>query len=98
MAGRAIDPIRFRPNLVVDGPEPWAEFGWIGGEISAGPVRLKVWERTDRCAATNVDPKTGVRDMAIPAILQREWGHGDFGVYAEVVQGGTLAVGDPVTA
>jgi uncharacterized protein YcbX len=98
VAGRTVDPIRFRPNLIVDGLQPWSEFGWLDGEISAGSVGLKVVERTSRCAATNVDPKTGIRDMAIPAILQREWGHTDFGVYATVLTGGTLAVGDPVKA
>jgi len=94
--GRPVDPIRFRPNIVIDGPAPWAEFGWLGDEISAGPVRLKVWERTSRCAATNVDPKTGTRDMDIPAVLKREWRHSDFGVYAELMSGGELAIGDPL--
>jgi len=94
--GRPVDPLRFRPNLIVDGPDPWSEFDWVGREMSAGPIRLKVWKRTERCAATNVDPKTGARDMDIPAALQRQWGHADFGVYAEVRSAGTLAVGDPI--
>lgn len=97
IVGRPVDPIRFRPNLIVDGPAPWAEFDWVGREIAAGPVRLKVWKRTDRCAATNVDPRTGARDMDIPATLQRQWGHTDFGVYAEVLSPGTLSLGDPLT-
>jgi uncharacterized protein len=96
VAGRAIDPIRFRPNIVIDGPAPWSELAWLDKEISFGPVRLKVVERTSRCAATNVDPKTGARDMDIPAMLRREFGHVDFGVYATVETGGPLAVGDPV--
>jgi uncharacterized protein YcbX len=95
--GRPVDPIRFRPNLIVDGPAPWSELNWVGHEVSVGPVRLNVCERTSRCAATNVDPRTGARDMAIPAVLQRQWGHTDFGVYATILNGGTLAVGDPVT-
>jgi uncharacterized protein YcbX len=61
-------------------------------------VRLAVRERTDRCAATNVEPATGARDMDIPALLMRKWRHAAVGVYAEVVAGGDLAVGDPVTA
>lgn len=97
-AGRSIDPLRFRPNILIDGPEPWAEFYWLGQEIKVGHVRLKVWDRTLRCAATNVDPKTGLRDMAIPAILQRKWGHGDFGVYAQIMDDGEIAVGQPVSA
>ena len=96
--GRTVDPIRFRPNLIVDGPEPWSELAWVGHEVSAGPVRLKVVERTTRCAATNVDPRTGARDMDIPAVLKRELGHMDFGVYATVTTGGTLAVGDRLQA
>lgn len=91
---RPVDPIRFRPNLVVDGPEPWSELAWVGQEISVGSVRLKVVERTARCAATNVDPKTGARDMDIPAVLRREFGHIDVGVYAEILTPGTLALGD----
>lgn len=95
--GRTIDPIRFRPNLVIDGPEPWSELAWVGQEVSIGPVRLKVVERTSRCAATNVDPRTGVRDMDIPAVLRREFGHIDLGVYAEVLSAGEFAVGNAVT-
>jgi uncharacterized protein len=94
VVGRPLDLLRFRPNVVIDGPEPWDEFGWLGLEIAIGPVRLHVTDRTDRCAATNVDPATGTRDMAIPASLQREWGHTDFGVYAEIVSDGNLSVGD----
>ena len=58
--------------------EPWAEFGWLDQEIEIGPVRLAVFARTQRCEATNVDPATGARDMAIPAHLQRTWGHTGF--------------------
>ncbi|WP_439543327.1 MOSC domain-containing protein [Hyphomicrobium sp.] len=94
VVGRPVDPLRFRPNVILDGPEPWAEFDWIGRDITAGPVSLRISSRTERCAATNVDPATGVRDMAIPASLQREWGHTDFGIYAEVLNDGSLSVGD----
>jgi uncharacterized protein YcbX len=55
-----------------------------------------VFARTTRCEATNVDPARGVRDMALPAHLQRTWGHADFGIYAKVVSGGEVAVGSPV--
>jgi uncharacterized protein len=94
VVGRPLDPLRFRPNIVIDGPAPWAEFDWLDREITIGPVRLRITSRTPRCAATNVDPSTGVRDMAIPASLQREWGHTDFGVYAEVLNSASLSTGD----
>lgn len=94
--GRPVDPLRFRPNVIVDGLAPWAEFQWIGREFALGGARLKGFARTQRCTATNVDPANGQRDMAIPAVLERTWGHADFGIYAEVVTGGRVAPGDPV--
>jgi hypothetical protein len=96
--GRPVDPLRFRANMYLDGLAPWAEFGWEGKQIEIGPARLQVFARTQRCEATNVDPGTGARDMAIPAHLQRTWGHEDFGIYAKVVTGGEVAVGAPVAA
>jgi len=98
VVGRPIDPLRFRANLYLDGIEPWSEFTWLNREISIGPARLTVFARTQRCEATNVDPATGARDMAIPAHLMRTWGHQDLGIYAKVMSGGEIAVGAPVTA
>jgi uncharacterized protein YcbX len=97
IAGRPIAPGRFRANLHLEGLEPWAEFGWLHKEIGIGPARLSVFARTQRCEATNVDPVSGARDMGIPALLTRTWGHSDFGIYAKVVDGGEIAVGAPVT-
>jgi uncharacterized protein YcbX len=93
VVGRPVDPLRFRANLYVEGVAPWAEFGWLGKTIGVGPARLAACARTSRCEATNVDPATGARDMAIPAHLQRTWDHDDFGVYAKVVTGGEIGVG-----
>jgi len=95
--GSAVNPLRFRPNIVIDGAAPWQEFTWIANEIAMGGAKLVVIERTERCAATNVDPETGKRDMAIPAELQRTWGHTDFGVYARVSEGGAIAIGNAIT-
>jgi uncharacterized protein YcbX len=94
--GRKVDPLRFRANVYLDGLAPWAELGWVDNEISIGPVRLTVFARTRRCEATNVDPETGARNMAIPAALVRTWGHQDFGIYAKVTTGGAIAAGHPV--
>jgi hypothetical protein len=49
-----------------------------------------------RCAATNVDPRTGIRDLAIPESLLRALGHMDCGIYAEVIAGGAVAPGDRI--
>lgn len=94
--GRKVDPLRFRANVYVDGLRPWAELDWTDKEIGIGPTRLRVFARTQRCAATNVDPITAARDMAIPATLLRTWGHQDFGIYAKVVTGGEVSLGATV--
>ena len=97
--GAPVDPLRFRGNLYVDGWRPWQEFELLDQEVVAGTaVRLKVVKRIVRCAATNVDPRTGIRDLAIPQTLMRRFGHGDCGVYAEVTTGGALSVGDRIDA
>jgi uncharacterized protein YcbX len=95
--GAPVQPLRFRGNLYVDGWPAWREFDLLGREISlAGGARLKVIKRIVRCAATNVDPETGLRDLSIPDTLMRSFGHADCGVYAEVVAGGEVVVGDTV--
>ena len=96
ISGRPIDPLRFRPNILVDGLQPWAEFQWVGKAIAIGPARLDVFKRTERCDATNVDPRSAARDMAIPALLLRSFGHTDFGVYATIAEGGGVTTGDSV--
>lgn len=95
--GRPLDPLRFRPNIVIEGLAPWSELSLVGKELEIGGVRLSVIKRTERCAATNVDPATGARDTAIPAVLLRTRAHSDFGIYAEVISGGELALGDAVS-
>jgi uncharacterized protein YcbX len=95
MVSAPVDPLRFRANVYVTGWPAWHEFDLLGHEIALGmSARLKVVKRIVRCAATNVDPLTGIRDLAIPTTLMRNLGHADCGVYAEVVEAGEIAVGD----
>lgn len=95
LVGAPVDPLRFRANLHLEGLEPWAELDLVGREFTApSGLRLRVIKRTERCAATNVDPATGLRDLAIPRALLQRLGHADCGVYAEVAAGGRLAEGD----
>jgi hypothetical protein len=94
--GAPVEPLRFRANLYIAGWPAWREFDLHGEEIAVGSARLKIVKRIVRCAATNVDPVTGIRDLAIPATLMRSFGHSDCGVYAEVVGDGDIAVGDPL--
>jgi uncharacterized protein YcbX len=96
-AGHPVDPLRFRGNIYVAGWPAWHEFDLLDREIALGAARLKVVKRIVRCAATNVDPATGIRDLEIPKTLLQSFGHADCGVYAEVVAGADIAVGDPIS-
>jgi len=94
--GAPVHPLRFRANLYVEGWPAWHEFDLLEREIAIGDARLKVTKRTLRCPATEVDPDTGVRDLAIPTTLMQTYGHADCGVYAQVIAGGEVAVGDAI--
>lgn len=92
--GASLDPLRFRGNVTFSGAAPFAELDWVGRELLLGRARLRVFKRTRRCPATEVNPETAERDAHPPRWLRERYGHADLGVYAEVVEGGRVAVGD----
>jgi uncharacterized protein YcbX len=96
MIGQPVHPLRFRANLYVSGWPAWHEFELLGQILVIGATRLKVVKRIVRCAATNVDPETAARDLDIPHTLMRRLGHADCGIYAEVITGGAISVGDAI--
>jgi uncharacterized protein YcbX len=96
MVGTAVHPLRFRANLYVQGWPAWHELELVGQTLAVGEARLKVVKRITRCAATNVDPDTGARDLEIPTALLRDLGHNDCGVYAEVIAPGAIGIGDAI--
>ena len=97
MVGRPVDPLRFRGNVYVRGWPAWGELDLVGRHIAiGGTARAKVVKRIVRCAATNVEPGTGIRDMSIRQTLMQHLVHADCGVYAEITTAGDLAPGDAV--
>jgi uncharacterized protein len=97
MIGRPVDPLRFRGNVYVRGWPAWSELDLVDRDIAiGGTARAKIVKRIVRCAATNVDPGTGIRDMNIPQTLLQQLGHSDCGVYAEITAAGDIAPGDAV--
>jgi uncharacterized protein len=98
MVGVPVDPLRFRANVYVEGWPAWSEFDLVGREITLGSTRAKIVKRIVRCAATNVEPRTGIRDLAIPKTLLQQVGHADCGIYAEILTAGAITIGDTVAA
>ncbi|WP_018184513.1 MOSC domain-containing protein [Kaistia granuli] len=94
MVGQEVDPLRFRANINLDGLQPWQELELVGREARIGDVRFRFTKRTQRCAATNVNLETAMRDLDIPKTLLREFDHMDCGIYADVLEGGRIEVGD----
>ncbi len=92
-----VHPLRFRANMIVQSVPAWSEFDWVGKRLRIGGVTFEVFKRTERCAATNVNPQTGARDLKIPSFLSKTFGHTDFGIYARVIGGGTVARGNDVS-
>ncbi|WP_170362240.1 MOSC domain-containing protein [Ruegeria arenilitoris] len=93
--GQDLSVRRWRGNIWFDGLPLWEEFDWLGREVQIGEAVLRVRERITRCLATTANPDTGVRDTDTLGALET-WGHQDFGVYAEVLEGGAISVGDKV--
>lgn len=92
--GGVLEPERWRGNIWLDGTAPWEEFDWIGHEVRIGDAVLRVEEPIRRCAHTTANPHTGARDADTLGTLERNFGHQDFGVYARVIEGGTVRIGD----
>ncbi len=89
-----VDPIRFRGNIYFEGAAAWDEFHWIDSELEIGDARLKVIRPIVRCPATEVNPVTAERDLAVPQLLKKHFSHVFMGVYAEVVQSGFVRLND----
>lgn len=91
---------RFRPNIVVaTGPDDqgFVENDWIGHAVAIGDqVRLRVTGPCPRCVMTTLPQGDLPKDSGI---LRTAAQHNqvNVGVYADVIAGGIIRRGDPVT-
>ncbi|MCD5992784.1 MOSC domain-containing protein [Pseudomonas sp. CDFA 602] len=57
--GRPMEMLRFRPNLVIEGADAFAEDGWK--RIRIGDMQFRLLKPCARCILTTIDPATGER-------------------------------------
>ncbi|WP_137824936.1 2Fe-2S iron-sulfur cluster-binding protein [Brevibacterium sp. 2SA] len=95
-AGDDLDPLRFRGNILLDGLEPFAEFGLIGTIVRVGGVRLAISQAIERCPATTVNPVTTEVDVNVPRLLASACGHVHCGVYGRILESGVITAGDEI--
>ena len=92
------DARRFRPNLLVDIPDtdhPFPEQAWVGKTLSIGSVKLKIETTCPRCSMTT----HGFADLPQDTHIMRKLvanSEGNLGIYASVLQAGTVSFGDSV--
>ncbi|HLJ03578.1 MAG TPA: MOSC N-terminal beta barrel domain-containing protein [Solirubrobacteraceae bacterium] len=98
-----LDPRRFRMLIEIDGVAAHAEDAWVGRRVRAGAALLAFHGHVGRCLITSRDPETGVIDVPTLDVLREYRGDAEsteplpFGVWGEVLEPGTVALGDPVT-
>ena len=95
-SGQSLGLDRWRGNLWIDGWEPFAERDLIGHTFHIGPVELRVTDHIGRCEATSANTGSGQRHIDMLDTLKRHYGDTNFGIFAEVVTGGAITIGDKV--
>ena len=93
---------RFRMLLEVDGLQAHEEDSWLGRSVHVGAATIYVAKHCARCVITTMNEATGESDFPTLKTIARYRGVDDgdlnFGMYASVLQPGTIRVGDPVEA
>ena len=89
------DVRRLRPNILIGGVSGLDERQWPGAELHIGTLIVRLDSLRARCPMTTVDPDTLDRDPEVLRDIGRRFG-GRLALNADVVQPGTIAVGDPV--
>jgi uncharacterized protein YcbX len=106
LAGEAevesVDPRRFRMLIEIDGVPAHAEDGWVGRSVRVGGAQLRFHGHVGRCLITSRNPESGVVDLPTLDVLREYRGEIasteplPFGVWGEVLEPGTVVLGDPV--
>ncbi|WP_116105755.1 MOSC domain-containing protein [Lewinella sp. IMCC34191] len=96
--GQEVDVLRFRPNIVIDTSEAFAEDRW--SRIRIGQLRFRLPKPCARCIMVTVNPGEGGKDLTVLSTLAAYRKQGNktyFGMNAILEDGpGFLRVNDPV--
>ena len=88
------DARRYRLNVMLETKTPFEEANLIGQRVALGDAVLQIVEPVGRCAAIDVDPESGARGPHLLPRMETSFGHTDLGIFAEIIDGGTVAPGD----
>ncbi|HEX5828389.1 MAG TPA: MOSC N-terminal beta barrel domain-containing protein [Candidatus Limnocylindrales bacterium] len=97
-----VDARRFRMTFTIAGVPAHAEDAWLRRPVRIGEALVRPMGNVGRCAVTTQDPDTGIRSLDTLKLIAETRGHLPateplpFGVHAEVVRPGRVAVGDAV--
>jgi len=88
---------RFRPNVVIEGVDPYAEDEW--DRLRLGTIDARMVKRCDRCSVVTVDDegRRHKEPLKTLATYRRSGSNVSFGVNVAHGHAGTLRVGDSVT-
>ncbi len=92
-----IDMRRFRPNIVVDGDQPYVEDQWRSLQINK--IRFDLVKPCSRCIMPSINPETAGKDMQVNDVLlktRRRDGKTYFGQNALHQGVGKISIGDVV--
>jgi len=96
LVGTELDPLRFRPNLLVETFDAgFPEDAWVGRTLSLGTMAMRGDDRDSRCVMINVDPVTTAKNRDVLQAVARER-QNCFGLYGSTFVQGRVSVGDPV--
>jgi uncharacterized protein YcbX len=95
-SGSSIDPRQFRANVYIEPASGHAfeEEQWAGRVLRIGDhVLAAVTNRDPRCMMINLNPDTVTQDPRVLRTVAQAH-DGQIGMYANVVRGGVVRVGD----
>lgn len=97
LAGHAVEPLRFRPNIVAAAAPAFAaaESDLAGARLTVGEVAFDVVAPITRCVTPSYDLATGEPDRDLQRVLVAQRGN-LMGVYCRVAVPGTIRVGDAI--